>query len=223
MSYLRGDSAEAWEREENLRGRDNTTWEEFIDFLGDLMGDPDHRRITHLEEYHAMRQEGDESITKFLNRLSRVEDHISPMTQEQLVGNLYVHFNGGLRDKIAKQGLPKTRKDLAALATRLQTQGYGKANNKDKARASATGERNAPSYEKPAGSRPSQWRQQLSPRAIETNNPNHKSVKTKFPYMGKEPISEEERSRRATGNLCYRCGLPNHRAAQCGKGKQSSD
>ena len=51
MQYLRGNPADAWDREERTRGEDNTTWESFKQFLQDLSSDPVNRGLTVAQSY----------------------------------------------------------------------------------------------------------------------------------------------------------------------------
>ncbi|KAI9756670.1 MAG: hypothetical protein M4579_003759 [Chaenotheca gracillima] len=122
MSRLEGHAAEAWEREEEVRGLDNSTWEEFTAFLRQLVEPCPMERAGHLEDYHNMRQDGHEPINKFLTRLYRAEDLVPEQTEEQLMVSLFVRLNDSLRNRIVFEGLPKTRQELVKMTRRMQMQ-----------------------------------------------------------------------------------------------------
>lgn len=120
-SCLAGDAKESWHNRFNAKMA-HLTWAEFETFVKDTVGDPVNRMLGITLQYEKARQKDNQSAPSFALELELLENQIGDYSEEQKIRTLLTKLNPDLRSAIVKsQQLPKTRQELVALATRIET------------------------------------------------------------------------------------------------------
>ena len=81
LPYLKGEPADAYEREEQRLGKDCHTWEEFSKFLLDNVADPVNRMFTIAQQHHDALQGTGQKVMEFVTYLESLEAELDPYTE----------------------------------------------------------------------------------------------------------------------------------------------
>jgi hypothetical protein len=120
LPYLKGEPADAYEREEQRLGKDCRTCEEFSKFLLDNVADPVNRMFTIAQQHHDALQGTGQKVMEFVTYLESLEAELDPYTETQKQQILLTKLQPELRRLITNhQTVPTSRLELAQLATRL--------------------------------------------------------------------------------------------------------
>ena len=131
LPYLKGEPADAYEREEQRLGLDCHTWESFSKFLLDNIADPVNRLFTIAQQHEDAMQGPHQKVMEFVTYLERLESELDPYTETQKQQILLTKLRPELRRLITNhQTVPKTRLELARLAARLEENSRSQAGDK---------------------------------------------------------------------------------------------
>jgi hypothetical protein len=121
MQYLRGEPRDRWRARETEQGRDQASWQIFLDFLLDLIQNPVNRQLNTAQRYADARQRVHQSVHTYVTYIESLEDELPPYTEEQRRLHLLTTFRPEIRTALTNhQTIPDTRVDLIALAARLE-------------------------------------------------------------------------------------------------------
>jgi hypothetical protein len=121
MQYLQGEPQDAWYRHYETADLNLLTWEQFKEFMLDLVEDPVNRQLHIAQRYEDAAQQPRQSAQSFAAYLSSLEAQLNPFTEEQQVFAFFCKLRPELRKQVAMyQDLPKTRESMVALATRVE-------------------------------------------------------------------------------------------------------
>jgi hypothetical protein len=121
MQYLRAEPRDRWRAQEATFGRDQATWQEFSDFLLDLIQNPVNRLLTQAQRYSDARQKPNQSVHSYVTYVENLEDELEPYSEDQRRLHLLTTLRPELRTAITShQNIPESRAGLIALAARLE-------------------------------------------------------------------------------------------------------
>jgi hypothetical protein len=121
MQYLAGEPHDAWSRHEATVGLDNISWDDFSQFLRDLVQDPVNRGIVAAQKYHDASQLPGQSVHAFVTYLETLEAEIEPYGETHRRQHLLTKLRPEIRNAITNyQDIPETRAGLISLAARLE-------------------------------------------------------------------------------------------------------
>jgi hypothetical protein len=120
--YLAGEAHEKWHLRHNVADLVGYTFDDFKEFVRDAVGDPVNRSITVTMAYERAHQKENQTVQAFALELDVLEDQMPRYSEEQRVRHLLAKLSQPLRNAIVKYHvIPKTRQDLVALASRIET------------------------------------------------------------------------------------------------------
>jgi len=119
--YIGGELADAFERFEETKGRDNITWEEFKEFLKDEQMNPVTHTTTLARRYDEAIQRPGQSVAQFVNYLDDLEAELEPYSDEHRRQHLLAKLSPEIRHALNNyQEIPSTRNGLIRLAIQLE-------------------------------------------------------------------------------------------------------
>ena len=122
MQYLEGDARDAWWTQYD-RGilAQGTTWDDFKEFLLNLINDPTHRGLDAATKYANARQQPGQSIRQFATYLESLEQELPTYTDEQRAHHLFAKLREDLRTHITNfHNVPTDRESLISLGSTLE-------------------------------------------------------------------------------------------------------
>ena len=84
--FLRGSTAELWNTETQELGEAKPTWNNFCDFLLNLVQDPENRARETAMNYENAIQKPNQTVVEFVNYLDRLEAHLRGTQVSTLAG-----------------------------------------------------------------------------------------------------------------------------------------
>jgi hypothetical protein len=189
--YLDGEPRDAWFARESTMNVDTLTWEEFTQFLLNLIEDPVNRLLSDAQTLQDAYQRPNQTARAFDTFLSNIESRFTEQyTEEQRRMNYFTKLRPELRGALLNyQDLPATRQGIVELATRLENN-QGNAGRKPRSRPHE-GEQTYPNK-----------RARLDDRS---SPPPHRQGANRAPPMRPHAIT------------CYNCQEKGHKAAECPK------
>jgi hypothetical protein len=122
VMFLAGDAHEQWHLNHSVTDLEGYTFDDFKAFVRDAVEDPANRVISVTLSYERARQKEGQTVSAFATYLDTLEDQLPRYTEEQRVLHLLAKLAPKLRKGIVKyHNIPAKRKDLVALATRIES------------------------------------------------------------------------------------------------------
>jgi hypothetical protein len=212
MQYLRGEPRDRWRAQESTVGRDQATWQEFSDFLLDLIQNPVNRQLNTAQKYADARQKPNQSVHAYVTYIESLEEELEPYSEDQRRLHLLTTLRPELRTTITShQNIPSTRADLIALAARLE----------ENANASRTQHPGKPMPPRQAAPRSNL---NPNPNAIPVGETQQKASVRTYPFRGRGSTwrgagAPRRGYGRHSGDLshitCYTCGQRGHYSTSC--------
>ena len=118
-THLVGKPMQAWRQYEQEHGEDTATWEEFVNYLRDLIQHPAVRKTANSIRYHTAKQLDGQSVDEFATYLNRLELELEGGVpkEEHRVSRLLAGLQPSLREEIQKlPNYPNTREELIHMA-----------------------------------------------------------------------------------------------------------
>lgn len=121
MQHLHGDARERWKNHEKIVGADCSSWDEFTDFLLDIIQDPVNRGISTMQRYSEAVQKPGQSIHNFVTYLESLEADLPVYTEEHRLNHLFTKLRPEIRERITNfQHIPQTMDGMVSLAARIE-------------------------------------------------------------------------------------------------------
>jgi hypothetical protein len=121
MQYLEGEPRDMWARQETTLGEDQSTWEEFVEFLRDIIQDPVNRGISTMQRFQDAAQLPNQSVHAFATYLETLEADLPPYSDEHRRQHIFTKLKPEIRSAITNyQDIPETCAGLISLAARLE-------------------------------------------------------------------------------------------------------
>jgi hypothetical protein len=126
VSSFEGTARDVWKRKERQEGVDNTSWEDFVEFMKNAIADPGNRNIQSVLAYERAAQRDNQSVQSFVSYLDSLEDDLGYTGTAQSRNHLLAKLRKEIQEEINRQGNPPTdREELISLATRIENhQGF---------------------------------------------------------------------------------------------------
>ena len=122
MQYLRGKPRDKWYRYEKTIDLGNVLWEEYTDYLLNIVEIPEKRRFQNAQAYADARQRVGQSVYAFDSYLSNIEAQMPAYNEAQRRNHFFAKLLPDLRRALTNyQNLPTMREGLVALASRLES------------------------------------------------------------------------------------------------------
>jgi predicted DNA-binding protein YlxM (UPF0122 family) len=134
-TFLKEDPAENWDRlrRQHPEKLDLMKWKDYIDFLDNLLLQPDARRMQRSKKYEEAKQGPRQSILLFVNYLEELESNLDLFSEVQLRDNLFNKIRPELQRKLVETGMAtrqNTRQELIS-AISLMDSSYLDSLNRD--------------------------------------------------------------------------------------------
>jgi Zinc knuckle len=121
VSCFEGIARDVWKRRERMVGVDNTSWEDFVEFMKNAISDPGNRNLDAITKHEEAQQRPHQSVQSFVSYLDSLEDDLGYVDGQQRRNHLLAKLKPEIRKEINRQGeIPKDRERLIALAVRIE-------------------------------------------------------------------------------------------------------
>lgn len=216
--YLRDSPATRWDnyKEANPTVLDTWTFEQFAQYLVNLMESPENRRLTTAAKYSHAKQGPTQSVSDFVAYLETLEADLEAFTELQKRDTLL----NKLRDKthervIVVPDLPVTRDALAALVARIEDATTSRGDNGNRSQRPSQGSRSTS-----RGGRFGNESSETAPRADSRGPPQRgrRGGTTTLPLRGGASTGARSDETRT----CYNCGQKGHISPDCSSPKKDN-
>ena len=207
IQYLDGTPKDSWYNYEDVHPDHGFTFDRFMQFLLDLIGDPVNRQLDYALQFSEARQKDNQTVREFDTYLTNLEAHLTPYNEEQQVTHLFTKLRPELRDSITNyQQVPTTKAELLVVATRVE----GNLNRSKKG-SRPNGE------DRPKGSKPPGNKRKREDR-------DHKNAKSGDTKKGKRSNNTGQTKAKPASDTkvkdhseltCYTCGIKGHISPNC--------
>jgi len=207
MTHVEGEPRDRWAARCKEVDPATVTWEEFSNFLLDLIQDPVNRGMTTAQRYYDAQQKTGQSVNAFVSYVEQLEAEMEPFSDVHRRQHLLAKLRPELRKAITNhQNVPDNRSALISLAARLE----------DNMRSPQAAQE-ANSRREHSGALRRDRTRSLS-RARE-----REQAATRLPWRGRGPPRHSRATpqveRRSSDNIanvtCYACGEKGHYASAC--------
>lgn len=187
---LRGKARDHWFIQLSAPGGYDYTWDEFTEFLKNLISDPLNRELDVVQRYTDAKQRAGQKVKEFELYLADLESRMETMTPKMLRDNLLTRLRPDVRQKLtAMATVPETRAALVAVASRIEGSATQHTRGNDSERREGRDKR-----------RPDE-RRHLDKPAV--------------PYV-RRPALPARPSHTDSGEvICYNCGVAGHISRDC--------
>lgn len=206
--WLDDEPAQHWDRYLKNGGTPDISFEEYHQFLHNLLQDPANRRREAMLRYETARQRPGQPIRAFVNYLEELEEELDPFNERQKADSLFVKMAPTMRQRLIENGFATqehTRAELANTVAMLEQ--------------NSSGPRQPPApqpdfRERRSGSRPHKPWKNRDPKRESTapKPPSHTSVDA----GARNPARDWKRE--AT---CFNCQKKGHISKECRAPKTS--
>lgn len=202
MMSLEGEPDEAWHN--HTKGVDigEYTWEEFAQYLLDLVEDPANRLLSAAQLYADAHQMPHQTAQAFAAYLDTIEAQLPPYSEAHRITHLLTKLKPEIRQTLMTfQELPGTREGIVHLASRLE--------NSQKLAAKSSQSKSSGSSPR-SGKRPSN----------SDDNPPAKHARSRY----NTGYSREKRNdwKSSSSTECFNCGKKGHVSADCWSKKKTA-
>ena len=106
-TFLRKEPANNWHRLRKNKPReiDSMTWDQYIEFLDNLLLQPEAKRLLDSSKYNEAKQGEKQSILSFVNYLEELEANLEPLSERQKTENLFNKCHKDIRRKLLDNGV----------------------------------------------------------------------------------------------------------------------
>jgi hypothetical protein len=189
-------------------GIGNTTWEEFVAFLYDLLTDKDNRELDTASKLENAKQRENQSVEAFAIHLETLERELGIVDDAHRQRTLFGKLTDDLKARILRHGeVPRSRKALVSLARRIESAERIISNSSSSTKGATRNPRRGADVPAPAAESgtPAQ-----RPAAGNTQGDS----KGTLSEANRTPIGTGKEGRRGTIR-CYRCSEEGHLSPKC--------
>ena len=207
-SCFEGIARDIWKRREKTVGVDNTSWEDFVEFMKNSISDPENRNLDAIGRLDKAQQRPNQSVQNFVSYLDSLEDDLGTVDATQSRNNLLAKLRPDIRDEIDRRDdIPAGRERLIALAVRIENR-LEKRN------------RNSNRHDEPTGQR--MGRDDSRDRRDHRRDRGRTQSPRREPHLKREDGVATTPNNISTSNTkyhrnvtCFRCNKEGHYATAC--------
>lgn len=212
MQSLEGDAATQWYQYwDASAAKAQITFDQFKQFMLDLVADPANRRLLAYERFEEAKQKPDQKVTHFKAYLEDIEAQL-PQFPEEIRANMFLaKLKPDLKNKILSTGnVPKLREEILAQAIMQEsTLGRGRAGG-------GSGGNNSGHSSGQGGSfRGSQGRGKPKSGGQSHSNTLDNRVTKPNQRAGSGANKGAKGAQSTSQVICYKCNKPGHYADKC--------
>lgn len=205
VSCFEGIARDIWKRKERRAGVNNTTWEEFVEFMKDAISDPENRNLDALTKHDEARQRENQSVQSFVSYLDSLEDELGIDDERQRRNNIFAKIRPEIRQEISLRGdVPTDREKLIAQAVRIENHFRMYRDNTLKDKKKTGRNRNE------GGSLDGKRRRSESPP-----DPQGPATGTNTVKVPQVTEGSNRSTRRRANVTCFKCKEEGHYASSC--------
>ena len=100
---------------------DNTSWEDFVEYMKNAISDPGNRNIDSITRYEQAAQRVGQSVQAFVSYIDSIEDDLGYAGDKRSTNQLLAKLRPEIRSEINRQGdMPSTREKLISTTIRIE-------------------------------------------------------------------------------------------------------
>ena len=216
-TFLRKEPAKNWHRLRNNKPReiDTMTWSQYIEFLDNLLLQPDAKRLLDSQKYNEAKQGEKQSILSFVNYLEELEANLEPLSEKQKSENLFNKCHKSIRQKLIENGVipQQLTRDQLISAISLRDTSYLDRHNKSSNKSQEREDSNNKGWksQKSNNSKTEKKRKSWYKNHNTSQKPWQKSNDT----LDYKNDGKQNGKKRNDEIICFNCNKPGHISPRC--------
>ena len=101
VSAFDGIARDIWKRRERRVGVDNTSWEDFVEFIKDAISNPENRNLDAITKHDEAQQRENQLVQNFVSYLDSLEDELGIDDERQKRNSLFAKIRPDIRQEMS--------------------------------------------------------------------------------------------------------------------------